>query len=281
MYIKFWGTRGSIPAPGPQTVRYGGNTTCVEVRSDNGDLIVIDAGTGIRMLGNQLLKSKNIPHIHLFLTHSHWDHIQGFPFFAPAYIKGVRITVYGCPPAYTKLQEILSDQMESRYFPVNFEDLNATIDFKTFCEDKKIKVGKFDIETIENYHPGTAYALKFIEKKKIFVFMTDNELSIDRESPTTWEEFVDFIKRADVFVHDAQWKDDELPHRKKWGHSSYQQVLKLGMEAGVKSIYFFHHAPERADFEIDEFVFDSRDILKKHNKNIFCDAAREGKEIVL
>ncbi len=281
MHIRFWGTRGSIPVPGPQTLRYGGNTTCVEVRSKEGDLIIIDAGTGIRNLGNYLLKSGEIPHIHLFLTHSHWDHIQGFPFFVPAYIKGVKITVYGCPPAYTKLQEILSNQMESRYFPVNFEDLSSEIDFKTFCEDKRVKVGNLLIETIENYHPGTSYALKFIEGKKTFVFMTDNELSLDHDSPTTWEEFVDFVRNADVFVHDAQWKDEELPARKKWGHSSYQQVLKLGMEAEVKSIYFFHHAPERADYEIDEFVYDSRKILKERNKNILCEGAKEKKKIVL
>lgn len=281
MMIKFFGTRGSIPSPGPGTVRYGGNTTCVQLVSKGGDLIIIDSGTGIRKLGIELSKMNNMPHIHLFLTHSHWDHIQGFPFFLPAYLPKTSITIYGCPPAYTKLQEILSNQMESQYFPVKFKNLKANINFENFCRNKRLQIKSLLIETIENYHPGTAYALKFVENKKVFVFMTDNELSLNENSPTSWEEFKEFCKDADCFIHDAQWDEDELPKKKGWGHSSYKEALKLALDSNAKQFYLFHHDPDRLDFQIDKFVQGCREIIKKKGRNTYCDAAREGAKLIL
>ncbi len=282
MNIRFWGTRGSIPAPGPYTIRYGGNTTSVEVLLKDDTLIVIDAGTGIRLLGNYLIKKygTKIPPIHLFLTHSHWDHIQGFPFFIPAYIPGTKITIYGCPPATVKLQSILENQMESRYFPVDFNDLRAEIDFKNYCEEE-MKLGTADIIAIKNYHPGSSNAIKFTEGDKKFVFQTDNELTLPEDFPFSIKDYIEFSKEADLFVHDAQYTDDELAKKKGWGHSSYQQVINLAVEANVKQVGLFHHDPDARDDIIDERVNDARTILRKKKPEIFCFAAREGQKITI
>ncbi len=282
MEIIVRGTRGSIPAPGKDTVIYGGNTTCIEIKpiASEEDVIIIDAGSGIRKLGLSLLKDKKIKHIHLFLTHSHWDHIQGFPFFVPAYIPTYNIHIYGCPPAYTKLQEILSDQMEYRYFPVNFNELSSNISFHNFCESQ-LEVAGIKITTIENNHPGTAWGLKFMENSKTFVFMTDNELNLTPKSPNKWIDYVKFIKGADIFFHDAQYTEEEMPNKIGWGHSSFEQAFKLAVEGGVKNLFFFHHDPERTDKELKKIVRTFQKKIDEKNLPLKCYGAAENTIIEL
>ncbi|MBN2013380.1 MBL fold metallo-hydrolase [candidate division KSB1 bacterium] len=280
MKLRFWGTRGSIPSPGPETVKYGGNTTCVELLLNDGTLILFDAGTGIRNFGAEYLKQNGNHQINLFLTHSHWDHIQGFPFFKPAYKDDVNINIYGCPPTYNKLHDILTNQMESRYFPVNFDELKSKIKFMPINEGSH-PIGSATFSFIENNHPGTAYGFKVMEDRKHIIFITDNELTPPRDRATKWEQFVEFCSAADILVHDAQYLEDELKNNSGFGHSSYEQTVELGLEAGVKQLLFFHHNPGRTDNEIDVIVDTMQKKLEGRRTNMTISAAREGQEIII
>lgn len=278
MILRFWGTRGSIPSPGPDTVKYGGNTTCVELRLNDGTVIVFDAGTGIRNLGLEIVKKRQNHQINLFLSHSHWDHIQGFPFFTPAYQSNTKINIFGCPPTYDKLREILTNQMESRYFPINFDELKAQISFKAIKRGQ-YPIGNATFSFIENNHPGSAYGFKVTENNRHIVFITDNELLPPNSKVTRWEDFISFCKEAEVLIHDAQYLDKELQNNSGFGHSSYEQALKLGLSANVKHLVFFHHNPSRKDDEIDKIVSEIQNDLKSTNSNLIVSAAKEGQII--
>jgi len=276
LILRFWGTRGSIPSPGFGTAKYGGNTTCLELILNDGTFIIFDAGTGIRKLGDSIIQHRKNGAIHLFLTHSHWDHIQGFPFFLPAYSDNVQIKIFGCPLAFNKLKEILSSQMESSYFPVNFNQLKANIAFHEVQQfEQWVKNARFSF--IRNNHPGAAYGFRVNEADKMIVFITDNELlPSDKPVNTSWDEFVEFCRNADILVHDAQYLQDEMIETTGFGHSSYEQVFRLGLEANVKHLIFFHHEPDRSDDEIEmilEKFRKERDNLKISMK---LDAATEG-----
>ena len=281
MKLRFWGTRGSIPSPGQHTVKYGGNTTCLELILDDGTLIIFDAGTGIRKLGNEIVQNNTNGTIHLFLTHSHWDHIQGFPFFIPAYSENVRIKIFGCPPAFNKLKEILTNQMESSYFPVNFDQLKAYITFQEISQNEHfVKDAQFLF--IRNNHPGAAYGFKVIENNKIIVFITDNELLPAKESTiTSWNEFIDFCKDADLLVHDAHYLQKEMIETAGFGHSSYEHAFNLGIEANVKHLIFFHHEPDRRDDEIESILKYFREKINNLKIDMKLDAATEGLSYVI
>jgi len=278
--LTFWGTRGSIPSPGPNTIKYGGNTTCIEVRLEDGTLIIFDAGTGIRNLGSELVKSRKNKVINLFISHSHWDHIQGFPFFTPAYLEDTTINIFGCPPTYDKLQEILTNQMESKYFPVNFDELKAKIIFKEITNGYH-KIGDATFSFIENNHPGTAYGFKVTESGCNMVFITDNELIPIDNKTTRWEDFLDFCKDADLLIHDAQYLNSELLNSSGFGHSSFEQTLDLGLQANVKQLIFFHHNPNRTDSELDYILNNVQDKLMDLDRDIIISAAQEGLTIDL
>lgn len=276
MKLRFWGTRGSIPSPGKNTVTYGGNTTCVELVLDDDTIIIFDAGTGIRKLGNKIIQNNSNGTIHLFLTHSHWDHIQGFPFFQPAYSDEVHIRIFGCPFVFDKLKEILTNQMESSYFPVNFNQLKAKIIFQEISQNEHwIKNARFSF--IRNNHPGIAYGFKVNQSNKTVIFITDNELLPAANSANTrWEQFIDFCRNADLLIHDAHFLQEEMVETAGYGHSSYEDAFELGVKANVKQLIFFHHEPDRKDEEIEVILKHyrkKRDDLKIPMK---LDAAKEG-----
>ena len=275
--LRFWGTRGSIPSPGPETVKYGGNTSCIELQLANGTLLVFDAGTGIKDLGDNIIERKYDHQINLFLSHSHWDHIQGFPFFQPAYNKNVKINIYSCPPIYEKLKKILTNQMESQYFPVNFDELEAKIEFIPITE-KFTSFGKAIFSFIKNNHPGVAYGFKVIEENRRFVFITDNELIPPKNKATNWESFIEFCTNADVLIHDAQFQNNELIDNLGFGHSTYEQTVKLALDSNVKHLIFFHHSPSRKDHEIDAIV---NNFQKKFQSSMKISAAMEDQEIIV
>ena len=281
MKLKFWGTRGSIPSPGMNTVKYGGNTTCVELTLEDNTIIIFDAGTGIRKLGNNIVQNNSNGTIHLFLTHSHWDHIQGFPFFVPAYSENVQIKILGCTPAFDKLKEILTNQMESSYFPVNFNELKAKITFQEIAEKEYwIKNARFTF--IRNNHPGVAYGFKVNQNGKTVIFITDNELLSPRKFlNTSLDQFVDFCRDSDLLIHDAHYLLEEMVETAGYGHSSYEDAFELALKANVKHLIFFHHDPDRKDEEIEAVVNryrKKRDNLKVSMK---LDAAREGLSYVI
>jgi len=281
MKIFFWGTRGSVASPGEDTVKYGGNTTCLEVRLSNNDLIVLDAGTGIRKLGIKLVKNQE-KNIEIFLTHPHWDHIQGFPFFAPMYMKDYRILVHGWPTTNRKVKNTITDQMEGTYFPVDFSQLSADIGFSEI-NSYSMNYKNTIISFLRVNHPVLCLSIKIEEAGKTFVFMTDNEL--DAETPntnfTTWDEFVNFCSGADVLVHDAQFTPEELAIKKGWGHSSYTRVLELAKESKVKELILFHHDPEHTDRQIDQILLECQRLISQNGLKFKCLAAREGMVVEL
>lgn len=281
MTLRFWGTRGSIPSPGKNTIKYGGNTTCVELILDDGTIIIFDAGTGIRKLGNKIVQNNSNGAIHLFLTHSHWDHIQGFPFFQPAYMETVQIKIFGCPPAFDKLKEILTKQMETSYFPVKFDELKAKIIFQEIAQKEHwIKKARFSF--IRNNHPGVAYGFKVSQAGKTIVFITDNELvQSSNIANTSWNQFLEFCKSADMLVHDAHYLHEEMTETAGFGHSSYEDAFNLGVQSHVKHLIFFHHDPDRKDDDIEFMLKHYRQKRDNLNITMKLDAAKEGLSYVI
>lgn len=276
MILRYYGVRGSIPVPGKETIKYGGNTSCTLLKSHE-NYLILDAGSGIRTLGIDLIKNKfneNIKEAAIFFSHVHWDHIQGFPFFAPAHIRGACINIFGCASNFNKLHEILSNQMESKYFPVNFNDLLAKINFLEITNESP----HFESATIKYQlcnHPGDSYAYRIEENGKIFVFMTDNELNL-QGGKVSWEEYVNFCKDADLLIHDSQFTPEELELRRGWGHSTHLETVRLAIEAEVKSLILFHHDPDHNDENITSMLEEARKTLKDARYPISCDSAKEG-----
>ncbi len=279
MKVKFWGCRGSITTPGPGTVRYGGNSTCVEIRSDDGHVTVIDAGSGIRSFGKALRQEKEIRGVRFFFTHSHWDHLVGFPFFEPAYLPGYVLTFCGGPHAQESIRKYLSRQMEAPFFPVDFDWLKATFNFR--CDRSDLKPGTccmddMQVNQIPLNHPNGGYGFKFTERGRTFVFLTDNELGFQHAGGLTRREYAEFCRGADLLIHDAQYTDEEYKITRGWGHSTFADATDLALEAGVARFGIFHHDPDRTDDDLDRMVDLCRERIAKTGATIDCFATAEG-----
>ena len=280
MKIKIWGCRGSIATPGQHTLRYGGNSTCLEIRPQEGGVIIVDAGSGIRLLGNRLLQEKEITEIHMILTHSHWDHLSGFPFFAPAYSDRYKINVYGGPKAQGALRRYLEDQMRAPYFPIDFSLMKASFSFGYECPDMG-SIGLIDFRPIPLSHPNGGYGFKFAKQGKSFVFLTDNELDFQHPGGKSRQEYTDFCSATDLLIHDAQYTDEEYRLKRGWGHTTYDSAVQLAMDSGVGKLVLFHHDPDRTDDDLDRQLQHCRDIIRKAGSSMECLAASEGMEINL
>ncbi|HEY4658938.1 MAG TPA: MBL fold metallo-hydrolase [Gemmatimonadaceae bacterium] len=282
--VQFWGTRGSIPSPGRSTVRYGGNTPCVEVRTTDGWLVILDAGTGIRELGRTLIERANGAPIHgdIFLTHAHWDHIQGIPFFAPIFQRGNHFTIWGSKTLETSIDRVVRDQMSPVVFPVAFEELDATIDFRSIAEGERSAGTGYEVTAMEVRHPGGALAYRFVEprtKPAALVYVSDNELGHSERytTPTGWRErFVAFVRDASVLVHDTTYTTEEYDHHRGWGHSTYRDGVELALQAGVGTLVLFHHEPRRTDEEVDRRLDECRALVKERGGTLEVVAAAEG-----
>jgi phosphoribosyl 1,2-cyclic phosphodiesterase len=281
MRIKVWGCRGSLPTPGSDTVRYGGNTTCLEIRLNDGTLIIADAGSGIRRLGTRLLAEEELTELYLFVTHAHWDHLTGFPFFRPAYLSKYRIHVRGGPRAKRSLAKYLERQMEPPFFPVPFKAMKAAFDF-TGGDPRRTSIGSAEIIPIRLNHPGGGYGFKLIEDNRAFVFLPDNELDLTYEHGMTKEEYIDLCRGAALLMHDAQYTDDEYESSKVgWGHSKLSSTVDLGIRAGVQHLGMFHHDPDHTDDEIDGYVALCRNHVRQAGSKVQCFGAKEGMEIIV
>lgn len=272
MFIKFYGARGSIPVSSRATQKYGGNTTCLYIESTSGEVVIIDAGSGIRELGPELIKNKK-DEIHLIFTHYHWDHIQGFPFFGPIYFKNTVMKIYG-PAKEVGVKKALAYQMNLPYFPTNLSLLPSKFVFKEL--KNRIKIGNLQIQTISNNHPNYTKGLKFTENNKSIAFLTDNELFAQNQN-TPYEKFINFVEGADILIHDAQYTDEMYKLKVGWGHSTYSQVMKLAKDGGIKNIIFTHHDPFSSDEIIDKIL----QIFKKDFPGHNIKAATEGMVINL
>jgi phosphoribosyl 1,2-cyclic phosphodiesterase len=286
--VQFWGTRGSIPSPGPSTVRYGGNTPCVEVRTSDGWLIILDAGTGMRELGRSLLGRANGGPIKgdIFLTHAHWDHIQGIPFFGPIFQRGNHFTIWGSHSLETSIDRIVRDQMNPVVFPVTFEELDATIDFSAIADKTQRRQG-YEVSAFPVRHPGGALGYRFTETadgSRSMVYISDNELGSGGkyDTPANWRsKLVQWVSGAKLLVHDTTYTAEEYDHYRGWGHSTYDDALALAIEAGVETLVLFHHKPERSDEELDSRVEACREIVKQRGVQLQIEAAAEGMSLTV
>jgi phosphoribosyl 1,2-cyclic phosphodiesterase len=288
--LRFWGTRGSIPSPGPATVRYGGNTPSIEVRTPGGSLVLLDAGTGIRELGRALIARANGSPItgDIYLTHAHWDHIQGFPFFAPAFQRGNRFTIWGTKSLAASIRRVVRDQMSPVVFPVAFEELAATFDFRELVDERHAAEG-FDVRAFPVRHPGGALGYRFASRSggdggigSAFVYISDNELRAGDASPSgdRWRaKLVEFIRGARVLIHDATYTEEEYETHRGWGHSTYGDAVALALECGVETLVLFHHSPDRSDDELDTRVNECRSATARSGRTLRIIAAAEGLEL--
>ncbi|MDN5278832.1 MAG: hypothetical protein PWR01_2797 [Clostridiales bacterium] len=280
MKIKVWGCRGTLPSPGHHTLKFGGNTTCIEIRNEKNFLTIIDAGSGMRLLGKELIKEENLSEMCLILTHAHWDHLMGFPFFIPAYFSRFKINVCGVASAKTFMRHILARQLEAPYFPVNFEDLKASFNFDCAgpgCD----RCHNLAIDSINLSHPNGGFAYKFSENGKVFAFITDNELGFQHPGGKLPKDYVNFAMGADLLFHDAQYTDKEYEKTRGWGHTTYNEALKLAIEAKVKRFGIFHHDPDRTDEELDRIVAELGQRAKDLGSEVEVFAVSDGLEISL
>lgn len=279
MIIRCWGARGSISVSGKEYLKYGGDTTCIEVVSDGGELIIIDAGTGIRALGNRIVREK-IRKIHLLLTHAHWDHLSGFPFFKPIYKKESEVKVYGPQTTQDSVRHILSKAMSAPYFPVELSDVSAAILFHGMG-NQGYNIGSVEITTVPLSHPNQGVGYRLVENGKSFVFLTDNELTHHHPTGVDYADYLNFSRNADVLFHDAEYTPEDYKYTKGWGHSVYIDVVNLAIEAGVKALGLFHHNQDRFDDGVDMIEDECRKLIAKKGSSLKVFAVAMGMEIKL
>jgi len=275
MEIRFWGVRGSIASPGPETALVGGNTSCVEVRCGD-EHIVLDAGTGLRTLGNELMKSRAPLKTTLLLSHFHWDHIQGLPFFVPAYLATTKLTVVGSSDGRHTLRDKLSRQMTEPHFPVQLDDLSAELAYREVRPAQVFEIGDVRVKVARLNHPGGVYAYRLEHQGRSLVYATDTEHYACAD-PT----LLALARGADMLVYDAQYTPEEYrgevggcASKVGWGHSTYVAGAELAQAAGIGRLVLFHHDPQRSDAAVIA--------IEEAARALFADtiAAREGMVLV-
>ena len=279
MKITCWGTRGSIPVSGPEYIRYGGDTPCVEIQAESGDILLIDTGSGARKAGIKMA-SKGCKQVSILYTHVHWDHLLGLPFFRPIYDKNTLIDIYGCPFANGSFKDMIARSMNPPHFPVLFDELPSEIVFHKECSDGQV-FGSITVEPIRISHPNMGVGFKFIENGKTFVYLTDNELTFRHDGGLDFKDYCKFSEGADLLIHDAEFKEHEYTLTKTWGHSVYTDALKLALEAEVGRFGLFHHNQDRSDEALDGMVDDCRQIISRSGSGLECFATAVGMEINL
>jgi phosphoribosyl 1,2-cyclic phosphodiesterase len=286
MIVRFWGVRGSIPVPGPQTNRYGGNTSCVEVRPKAGPQIIIDAGTGIRRLGKEMMQTafgEGKGNAHLLISHTHWDHIQGLPFFAPLYQGGNRFFVYARQRDDTHLRAVFASQTEDPYFPIPFNAVKADVSFRELVEGARFEIGDVKVACTRLNHPWIAMAYRLDCDGASVVYATDTapftDILLEHEFVATpprpgdpmnpvdaaklramRDDLVALCRGADYLIYDTQFTPEEYRQKPHWGHSTPADAIEIALAAKVKTLALFHHAPERTDEQMDSILQRTRSI---------------------
>jgi CheY-like chemotaxis protein/phosphoribosyl 1,2-cyclic phosphodiesterase len=290
MRVRFWGTRGSIAKPGPTTLRTGGNTSCVEVRADDGTLVVLDCGTGAYALGRALAGAGDVPvHGHLLIGHTHWDHIQGFPFFEPLFVPGSRWGVYAPGGRGRQLEESLAGQMAYEYSPINLEALRATVRFHDLTEGS-FELGGIRVRAQYLNHPALTLGYRLEADGAALVYATDHEphslhprVACAGATPIHHEDrrHARFLEGADLVVHDAQYTLDEFPGKAGWGHTPAERAVDYAILARARRLALFHHDPERDDAAVEAIAARARERAAQAEWTPDVVAAREGETIEL
>ncbi len=298
-YLRFWGVRGSYASPFPTHLQVGGNTSCVEINVDD-HIVICDAGTGIIPLGNKLAAQTSNKDVLIILTHYHWDHICGLPFFVPAFISDWNINFFGPGESIQEIKQNLDSQMQAPYFPVGTETWMANINYIE-PRDTEITRGPIGITYYGVHHPGITYGYKIKILDKTIIYVSDNECQfLDKSIKQQMTEFseeeqemfeamnreeyeyeLQTIRGADILIHDAQYTPEDYETKRGWGHSCYVDVVNYAIDAEVKELYLYHHDPYNDDDAIDEIYKKSQEIIQKRDASLKCYIAREGMEIEL
>jgi phosphoribosyl 1,2-cyclic phosphodiesterase len=290
--LKFWGVRGSIPTPGPSTVFYGGNTSCIEIRCGS-EIVILDAGSGIRPLGLQLVKEfKDVPiSLTLLITHTHWDHIQGFPFFIPAYNPKNRLRILGFDGARKGLLSTLSGQMETPYFPISLQQMPGNIIIEEL-EELQFQIGSIPVQAAFMNHPGICVGYRLFTPGGSISYLPDNELGEEISPPSeipgmrrpqvlNEKKLLHFIEGSEILIFDSQYDASEYHSHRGWGHSSMESTIQLALKARVKKLFLFHHDPTHDDDYIHCLLAGARELISRSGGVLEVEAAREGLEILL
>ena len=280
MKIKIWGCRGSLPVSGKRHVEYGGNTTCVEITLSDGGTVIFDAGTGLRNLGKEMMDRDGEKEVYLYLSHSHWDHLMGFPFFGPAFSPDWKINIRGGPIAKETLRNFFEHTMEPPYFPARMSAMKAEMLF-THGIPKITRAGSAEITPIPLSHPNGGYGFRLEDEGKTVVFLTDNELDHQHHGGESVLGYTQFCRDAELILHDAQYTPQEYKRSVKWGHSSFVSAVQMAINSNAGSLGLIHHDPDHDDAALDRFEKAAEAIIRKRKSDLTCFAAWEGQEITL
>ncbi|MDR7052398.1 phosphoribosyl 1,2-cyclic phosphodiesterase [Duganella sp. 3397] len=297
MKFTFWGVRGSIPSPGPRTARYGGNTTCIEVRTDNDTLLIIDAGTGLFPLAQSLLDNKRGDiHANIFITHSHWDHIHGLPFFTPLFVRGSRVRLHGVtdPDTGHGIEHVMDVQLQNSYFPVSETQMSATIEYQSLVAGEPIMVGDAQVSNVVMNHPVINLGYRIDCNGKSVFFTGDHEpfynphradhpeyAAAERQVRARSQAIDDLLAGVDALIVDCSYTREEYPAKQGWGHGTFDEAVELALRVGAKALYCTHHEPTRTDDEL-ETVF--AQVMARHAGrlgDLTVQLAYEGLQVVL
>jgi len=284
MTLQFWGTRGTLPVPGKKTLRYGGNTNCITLSIAKKHFFIFDAGTGIKELSNHIIKNHLLPlHAKIFISHPHYDHINGLPFFVPMYIAGNEFEILGTSHNNISMEKLISGQMDSVYFPITMKEFGAKLTFRELKEEH-FEVEGLQIQTILLNHPGRCLGARVQHQNKSFCYITDNELYLE-DSPHYNQHEVDrlieFVKDTDVLVIDTTYTDEDYAKKVGWGHSCTSRVADVAAKANVKLLCLYHHDPDEYDKDIDKKVAQARQLLKALGSKTRCIAPKERSKIFI
>jgi phosphoribosyl 1,2-cyclic phosphodiesterase len=282
--VQYWGVHGTLPVPGPKYTRYGGNTPCVSVEVGGEPLYIFDCGSGIKGLSDKVMQTPAERFSgRIFISHTHWDHINTVPFFAPLYLRGNQIEVFGPYQGDLTIERAISAQMESVYFPVTIREFGARLVFRDLREER-LDFGPVSIETMLLRHPGYCLGYRLTCRGRKVCYITDNELYLPndpRHDARYVERLADFVRGADVLITDTTYRDHEYPSKVDWGHSCVSQVADLAARAEVKRLHLFHHDPDQTDADIDAKLAETQKELQRLGSRVACEAPAEGSDLVL